>query len=87
MTNFGLRNNVFSMGDSFTTANRYPRQVANPIDTVMTMVEGPSIAITAAQQGKNGMDIRWRYECGSLTFTNAAPGQLVNFAIDRPIAV
>lgn len=87
MTTFGLRNNVFSMGNQFTTANSYPRQVANPLDTVMTMVEGASVAFVVAGTGSVTRVIGWRFECGALTFANASSPPATGFAIDRPIGV
>ena len=89
MTTFGFRSNVFSMGDQFTTANSYPRQVANPADTVMTMVQGASIAINAAASGANGAQISWRFEGGALTFSGASSTAIpsAGFATDRPIGV
>lgn len=86
-----FRDNVFSMGaNGFSTVNRYPRQVANPGDTVLTMVEGPTILINAAISGTNGARIAWRFECGALTAVGpndpvALPS--AGFAIDRPIGV
>ncbi len=83
-------NNAFSMGaNGFTTANRYPRQVVNANDTVLTMVQGPSIGINAATNGTNGAYIGWRYECGALTFfsSNGIAAPAVGFAIDKPLGV
>jgi len=87
-----IRNNNFSMGaNGFSTANRYPRQVVNPFDTVLTMVEGGSIAINAAASGTNGARITWRFECGALTASSgpndpvALPSE--GFAIDRPLGI
>ncbi len=86
-----FRNNVFSMGSNgFSTANRYPRQVALAADTVMTMVQGRSFAFNAVQQGPNGIAISWRYECGALTFSENNRNATIptaGFAIDKPIAV
>lgn len=86
-----FRDNVFSMGaNGFSTVNRYPRQVANPGDTVLTMVEGPTILINAAISGTNGARIAWRFECGALTATGPRDGvttPAAGFAIDRPIGL
>lgn len=87
-------NNVFSMGaNGFSTDNRYPRQVANSSDTVMTMVEGDSTRINASPVpgggGVNSINLAWRFECGTLTYTsgNGVTAPAVGFAIDRPIGV
>lgn len=85
-----FRNNVFSMGaNGFSTANRYPRQVANAADTVLTMVQGPSFAFNATLESTTNARISWRFECGALTYfyENVAPVPAVGFAVDKPIAL
>jgi hypothetical protein len=90
MTGMSFRNNVFSMGaNGFSTANRYPRQVALPADAVLTMVQGPSFAFNASLSGSVGVSISWRFECGALTFSseNFAPVPPAGFAVDKPIGL
>lgn len=87
----GLRiaNGVFSIGaNGFSTAYRYLRQVANPADKALTMVQGPSIVFRVKVLGSAAQQfIAWRYECGALTFsggynaTHPSPG----FAVDKDV--
>lgn len=84
-------NNVFSMGSNgFSTANRYPRQVALEADTLLTMVQGPSFAFNAVASGSTAVNISWRFECGALTFftsEGAAPTPAEGFATDKPLGI
>ena len=83
-------NNVFSMGSNgFSTANRYPRQVVNPADTVLTMVQGPSFSFNVLLSGSTSVGISWRFECGSLTFFSNGGTTVpsAGFAADRSIGV
>ena len=76
--------------NGFSTENRYVRQVADPLDAVMTMVEGPSIAINTGVSGSNGY-FAWRFECGALTMAGGSNGVVTapaaGFAVDRVIAL
>jgi|JI10StandDraft_1071094.scaffolds.fasta_scaffold2570867_2 hypothetical protein len=85
-----FENNVFAMGgNGFSTANRYPRQVANSADAVLTMVEGRSISVNAAIAGTNGANISWRFECGALTFfsNGGTTVPAAGFATDKEVGV
>jgi hypothetical protein len=85
-----FENNVFAMGgNGFSTANRYPRQVANSADAVLTMVQGRSISVNAAIAGTNGANISWRFECGALTFFSDGGTTVpaAGFATDKPVGV
>jgi hypothetical protein len=79
---------TFSMGaNGFSTANRYPRQVANPADTMLTMVEGPSMAIVVIGSGSS-QAYGWRFECGDLTFTGSSSTvPSAGFAVDKPVGL
>ena len=80
----------FIMGaNGFSTQNRYVRQVANPANAMMAMVEGPSIAISFETEGST-FTFNWRYECGSLTRVGGNPSvgpPAAGFATDRLIAL
>lgn len=89
-TGMSFRNNVFSMGvNGFSTANRYPRQVANAGDTVLTMVQGPSFSFNVLLSGSTSVGISWRFECGALTFFSNGGTTIpsAGFAVDRPMGV
>ena len=89
-TGMSFRDNVFSMGaNGFSTVNRYPRQVANSADTVLTMVQGRSISVNATVAGTNGANISWRFECGALTFfsNGGTTVPAAGFATDKLVGV
>lgn len=73
--------------NEFSTANRYPRQVALLADAIATMVEGPSISVNMGGSGTQGFSLR--YECGDLTKVAGRSGSTIatGFAVDKPIGV
>ncbi|MBX9684730.1 MAG: hypothetical protein K2X41_13175 [Hyphomicrobium sp.] len=74
------------IGDgAIDTNNRYLRQVANPADAMMAMVEGGSMLVTSNRPGND--DFNWRYECGSLTFASGRNPPGTGFALTRLIAL
>lgn len=86
----GLRITPTSMtigANEFSTANRYPRQVALLADAIATMVEGGSMSVTTVSGG-SGRYVCWRYECGSLTKVGGqSPSPESGFAVNKPIGV
>lgn len=85
-----FENNVFSMGSNgFSTANRYPRQVASAADTVLTMVQGPSFSFNVLFSGSTSVGVSWRFECGALTFFSNGGTTVpsAGFAVDKPVGV
>lgn len=81
---------MMSIGaNEFSTANRYPRQVALLADAIATMVEGPSMSVSMVPSGGSAQAVSWRFECGDLTKAGgySGAGIATGFAVDKPIGV
>jgi hypothetical protein len=76
--------------NGFSTVNRHIREVANPADADMWMVQGSSIAVGQIGSGVN-IYVGWRVQIGPLDVVSTAfgrgPTPAGGFNTARPIAL